>query len=82
MSVRPGFAFLTASLIACFSPSVKFAGSFTATFDGSFSPVSSPDFDTTFTLASTGSVEPSLYCTSTGILISFPASASVGVYFI
>ena len=35
-SVRPGFAFLTASLIACFSSFVKFVGSFTATFAGSF----------------------------------------------
>ena len=29
-------------MIACFSSSVKFTGSFTATFVGSFSPVSSP----------------------------------------
>ena len=48
-SVRPGFAFLTASLIACFSASVKFAGSFTATFAGSFNSapgVASPTADT------------------------------------
>ena len=35
-SFRPGFAFLTASLIAAFSSSVNLDGSFTATFSGSF----------------------------------------------
>ena len=73
-SVRPGFAFLTASLIACFSSGVKFAGSFTATFAGSTN--SAPGVVSSFSIVSSGP-SVAVFVTSWSLTVSFTVTVTL-----
>ena len=76
-SVKSGFAFLTASLIACFSSGVKFAGSFTATFDGSFNSFASAGFLAVAFPASVDSLFEASFAFALTSVLSFTLSAGI-----
>ena len=75
------FASSTAFLTLSLSSFVKALALSTVIGDfGAFIVVSWPAFGATVTVTFTVSLDPSLYFTTTGILISLPASSSLGVY--
>ena len=75
-SFRPGFASLTAFLIAAFSSSVKFAGFLTATFAGSFN--SAPGVVSSFSIVSSGPSFPVFVVSpSFTLTVTLPLSSTV-----